>query len=148
MIRETNKPKKQDKRIVFAEQYIICNRNATIAYKAVYGSGLNDNTAAVNASKLLRNPKIQDYLRERFSILELDADYVLKNLKNLAENAKTDNTKLQSVIAIGKTLGMFSDNVVVDSKSDYERRSKYVNDYVKNVMFKPYVKQSEQLSEH
>ncbi len=133
MISRENKPKVSDKRIVFAEQYIIHNRNATVAYKAVYGQDLNDNTAAVSASKLLRNPKIQEYLKGRFSVLELDADYVLKKLKNLAETAKSDSTKLQAAVAIGRSLGMFSDNVVVDQKAIDLDRQKQVSEHFREL---------------
>lgn len=146
MVTRINKPKNADRRIIFAEQYIISNRNATVAYKAVYGQDLRDNTAAVNASKLLRNPKIQEYLKERFSVLELDANYVLGKLKNLAEEAKSDSTKLQAIIAIGKSLGMFSDNQITDPVSEYEIRSAKVNEYFKNTMFKPYSSNQKQLS--
>lgn len=139
MINKISKPKTADKRIIFAEQYIIHNRNATIAYKAVYGQGLNDNTAAVNASKLLRNTKIQEYLKERFSVLEIDADYVMAKLKNLAEEAKSDSTKLQAIIAIGKSLGMFSNNPIIDPETERATRTEYVCDFVKKLAFKPYL---------
>lgn len=139
MTNKINKPKIADKRIIFAEQYIIHNRNATIAYKAVYGQGLNDNTAAVNASKLLRNTKIQEYLKERFSVLEIDADYVLAKLKNLAEEARSDSTKLQAIIAIGKSLGMFSNNPTIDPERERAARSEYLSNYIKNEAFKPYL---------
>jgi len=140
------KPKIVDKKIIFAEQYIIHNRNGTVAYKAVYGQNLNDNTAAVNASKLLRNTKIRHYLKERFAVLELDANYVLSKLKQLAEEAKSDSTKLQAIIAIGRSLGMFNDNQIVDPVSEYENRNAYVNEYMKNNVFKNYFSEQKQLN--
>lgn len=140
------KPKVIDKKIIFAEQYIIHNRNGTVAYKAVYGQNLNDNTAAVNASKLLRNTKIRHYLKERFAVLELDANYVLSKLKQLAEEAKSDSTKLQAIIAIGRSLGMFNDNQIVDSVSEYENRNVYINEYMKNNMFKNYFSEQKKLN--
>lgn len=140
------KPKIVDKKIIFAEQYIIHNRNGTVAYKSVYGQELNDNTAAVNASKLLRNTKIQQYLKERFAVLELDANYVLAKLKQLAEEAKSDSTKLQAIIAIGRSLGMFNDNPVIDPLSEYAARNAYVNEYMKNDMFKTNFTDKKQLN--
>lgn len=140
------KPKIVDKKIIFAEQYIIHNRNGTVAYKAVYGQELNDNTAAVNASKLLRNTKIRQYLKERFAVLELDANYVLAKLKQLAEEAKSDSTKLQAIIAIGRSLGMFNDNPVVDPVSEYAARTAYVNEYFKNNLFKTNFTDKKQLN--
>ncbi len=146
MLNKINKSKTTDKRIIFAEQYIIHNHNGTVAYKAVYGQDLHDNTAAVNASKLLRNAQVQEYLRKRFSVLELDTDYVLSNLKNLAENSKSDGIKLQALVAIGKSMGMFSNNMVVDPETNREARSSYIINYVKNEMFKPYINRPKELS--
>jgi len=134
MIPKGDKSEINDKRIIFVEQYLVHNRNATIAYKAVYGQDLSDNTAAVNASRLLRNPKIQGYLKARFSVLELDSDYVLVKLKNLAESAKTDNTKLQAVITIGKLLGMFSDNLVINQKTADAVRQEKLKDFALQII--------------
>lgn len=136
MTHKKESPKVTDKRIIFAEQYIIHNRNATVAYRAVYGQELSDNAAAASASKLLRNPKIQEYLKVRLNVLELDSNYVLEKLKNLAESAKTDNTKLQAVIAIGRSLGMFSDNVVVDQKMTDESRQDLIKEHLRQIFKK------------
>jgi len=135
-----------DKHIVFAEKYLYHKRNATLAYKAVYGYDLNDNTAAVNASKLLRTAKIQQYLREKFGIFELDSNYVLKNLKELAENGKSENIKLQALVTIGKYIGMFKDEQNGNPESLQEARSSYINYYVKNIMFAPYYSKKDKLS--
>jgi len=134
-----------DKHIVFAEKYLHNKRNATLAYKSVYGYDLNDNTAAVNASKLLRTTKIQQYLKERFGIFELDSNYVLKNLKELAENGKSENIKLQALVTIGKSIGMFKDDSNNNPESLQEARSSYINYYVKNIMFNQYNQQKKAL---
>lgn len=134
-----------DRHIVFAEKYLHHKRNATLAYKAVYGHDLNDNTAAVNASKLLRTAKVQQYLREKFGIFELDSNYVLKNLKKLAENGKSENIKLQALITIGKSIGMFKEYLENDQISSQEARSSYINYYVKNVMFASYYSKDNKL---
>lgn len=47
----------------FAEEYVI-DWNGTRAYKAAYPSVSNDNTAAANASRLLRNAKVDSYITE------------------------------------------------------------------------------------
>jgi len=127
-----------DKHIIFAERYLYYKRNATLAYKSVYGYELNDNTAAVNASKLLRTTKIQQYLKERFGIFELDSNYVLKNLKTLAENGKSENTKLQALITIGRFIGMLKENQSNNPELLEEARNSYINYYVKNIMFNQY----------
>lgn len=48
----------------FADEYII-DLNATRAYKAAYQTVKKDETAAVNASKLLRNTNIKSYIDEK-----------------------------------------------------------------------------------
>ncbi len=108
----TTKTKEIDKQLVFAEEYINCNRNATKAYKKVYGQTLSDEVAAVNASKLLRITKVKIYLQRRFDVLELNSDYVLKNLKHLAESSKNENVRLNANIWIGKSIGMFNDSYI------------------------------------
>lgn len=138
MISVNQKPVESDKQLIFAEQYLANNRNATAAYKSVYGEHLNDNTAAVNASKLLRTTKISNYLKNKLDVLELNSDYVLRSLKGLAEGADSESVKLQAIIAIGKTLGMFNNDNQPSRVDLYAIRSAYVNYYVDNIMFNPY----------
>ena len=49
---------------MFADEYLI-DCNATRAYKAVYKNVKKDSVASVNASKLLRNPKVKSYIDEQ-----------------------------------------------------------------------------------
>lgn len=117
-----NKPSHIDKQIAFAEEYISCNKNATQAYKKVYGGSLSDDTAAVNGSKLLRTTKVRAYLRRKFESLELDANYVLGNLKELAESAQQEGIRLQANIWIGKSLGLFnSDFIEKKEETSYDK---------------------------
>ncbi len=53
----------------FADEYLV-DLNATRAYKAAYPNIKNDNSAAVCANKLLRNPKVAKYIDERLKELE------------------------------------------------------------------------------
>lgn len=147
MINRLDKPNTSDKQIIFAEQYLANNQNATVAYKNVYGQDLSDNTAAVNASKLLRTTKIKAYLKERLNVLELNSDYVLRKLKDLAETAKSEGTRLQSIIAIGKTLGMFTIDNQPSAIDLRETRNAYVNYYVKNIMFNAYPNKTKELNQ-
>lgn len=55
-----------EKQKKFADEYLI-DLNATRAYKAAYKSVKNDNSAAVNASKLLRNTKVAAYIEEKIA---------------------------------------------------------------------------------
>jgi phage terminase small subunit len=52
----------------FADEYLI-DCNATRAYKAAYPNVKKDSTASVNASKLLRNTKVQAYIAEQLDKL-------------------------------------------------------------------------------
>ena len=58
-----------EKHKMFANEYLI-DCNATRAYRAVYKSCKSDETASVNASKLLRNTKVKAYLDEKLKEIE------------------------------------------------------------------------------
>lgn len=66
----------------FIEEYLI-DLNATRAYKAAGYSVRSDNAAGVEGHKLLRNPKINFYLKEKMEKrekrTEITQDKVLKS---------------------------------------------------------------------
>lgn len=70
----------------FCQEYLK-DFNATRAYKTVYDSK-SDNAASANASKLLRNTKVQEYLSASMQETKikdiLDINDVLENLSRLA----------------------------------------------------------------
>lgn len=74
------------KQKIFADEYLI-DLNATRAYKATYTKVKNDETAAVNGSKLLRNTKVAEYIQERMKDrekrTEITQDMVLRELAKL-----------------------------------------------------------------
>lgn len=53
-----------EKQKIFADEYLI-DLNATRAYKVAYPRVKNDDIAAANASRLLRNAKVAAYISER-----------------------------------------------------------------------------------
>ena len=57
-----------EKQKKFADEYLI-DLNATRAYKAAYPNTKKDESAAVCGSKLLRNPKVREYLDEQLANL-------------------------------------------------------------------------------
>lgn len=76
------------KQKLFADAYLADRSlNATAAYKAAGYAAKNDNVAAVEASKLLSNPKIVAYVasrqQERIERIELKQDDVLRVLLNM-----------------------------------------------------------------
>lgn len=75
-----------EKQKIFADEYLM-DLNATRAYKAAYPKVKKDSTAAQAGSRMLRNVKVADYIRERMEErekrTEITQDRVLKELARL-----------------------------------------------------------------
>lgn len=90
--------------------------NATESYKRAGYKAKNDNIAAVEASKLLRNPKIQDYIQERLAAKDVERiasqDEVLEYLTDVMRG-KAEETKdrIKAAELLGKRHRMFTDKV-------------------------------------
>lgn len=71
----------------FCDEYLI-DLNATRAYKVAYSRCKKDETASVNASKLLRNTKVQKYILEKQKEIEkrteITQDMVINELAKIA----------------------------------------------------------------
>lgn len=124
----------------FAEEYVK-DLNGTQAYKRAGYNVKDDATAAINATRLLRNDKVKAYIQElqnkRSEKLKVDAQYVLKHLIKLAE-AKHDyvenKDRIKCLELIGKHIGMFTDkiehsgsmnnNVAITSMTPEEREAR------------------------
>lgn len=82
----------------FADEYLI-DLNATRAYRAVYTRVKNDSTAAVNASKLLRNTNVSAYIEkrmaERSKRTEVKQDDVINELAKIGFAQITDYVKIE-----------------------------------------------------
>lgn len=122
-----------DRMMMFAAEYVI-DFNGTRAYKAVYGENLSDNTAAVSASKLLRNPKVCSETERLISeITNRRAERKARVTAGLEEIAYSDDSidvirnkegeilevsrkdKIRAYELLGKMEGMFTDVVKNDS---------------------------------
>lgn len=81
----------------FIDEYLI-DLNATRAYKAAGYSVKSNNAAGVEGLKLLRNPKIQAYMKERQQKLqertEITQDRVLLELARIAFSSGSDFAKV------------------------------------------------------
>ena len=66
------------KQRAFADEYILNKGNGTQAYLKVYKNVKNANTAGVNASESLRNPKVARYIREKTEMTLLERDLLTK----------------------------------------------------------------------
>lgn len=125
-----------DKQRKFCDEYLV-DLNAK---QAAIRAGYSPKTAKEQASRLLTNVNVQQYLSERqqkiSDKLELDTEWVLKRLKSISDRCmqaepvleKVDgewiesgefkfdsNGANRSTELIGKHLGMFSDKVDVTS---------------------------------
>lgn len=71
----------------FADEYLI-DLNATRAYKVAYPNVKKEETAATAGSRILRNVKVESYLKERMKDreqrTEITQDWVLERLKTVA----------------------------------------------------------------
>lgn len=92
-------PELKGKHKSFADIYLKDpRRNARRAYKKVYPKVTNQ-TADVNASKLLKNTKVLAYIEniERITTerVELNVEWVKKRLKNFSDSKITDYFKIE-----------------------------------------------------
>lgn len=68
---------------LFVDEYFKLNLNATRAYRAVFSTN-NDNTAAVESSRLLRKPNVKAEIERRLKESQMEADEVLYSLTQQA----------------------------------------------------------------
>lgn len=124
----------------FCDEYLI-DLNGTRAYKAAYPSVKNDNTAKVNASRLLTNANVRAYIDELLETLHnaktADAAEVMEYLTSVlrgeskasvvvvegigegCSEARTvtkppdERERLKAAELLGKRFGLFTDKVNV-----------------------------------
>ena len=96
----------------FPAQYIAHKGNGT---KAAIAAGYSPSGAHVEASRLLRNPKIKEKIEKLVRRHEISAERVLTRLDNLSSKAEEAGNYPAAVRAeelIGKSLGMWVDRSV------------------------------------
>jgi phage terminase small subunit len=126
MSKLTDKEEKEEKPlkpewIVFCHEYVI-DWNGTRSYKVAYPKEKTDNTAAVNAHQLLRNPKITAYIEEiQQDMQKLAGISTLSNInhlkKILEEEEETTRDKIAALKVINDMLGL---NAPVKSETKHE----------------------------
>lgn len=100
---------------VFCDEYLI-DLNATRAYKAAYKRVTNDNTAAVNGSRLLRNAKVKAYIDSKMKAREKRTEITQdKVLKELAKIGFANATDYVNVVEGECEEYIIEDGVVVDT---------------------------------
>lgn len=127
--------------MIFANEYLV-DLNATRAYKVAYKNIKKDETARVNASRLLTNANVKTYIDEQLKKIEsekiADAKEVMEYLSRILRDEEKEETligegggvqsktniklsakdKLKAAELLGKRYGMFTDKIdmEVDSK--------------------------------
>lgn len=109
---QDNTEKKIDRKELFCQEFLV-DFNAT---QAAIRAGYSEKTARSIGSENLSKPDILNRINEIFSErakkLELDQEWVLKNLKETHDEAAIDrnhNARLRSIELVGKWLGMFKE---------------------------------------
>ncbi len=104
---------------IFVNEYLIA-RNGTRAYLHAYPHVKNENVAAVNANRLLRNAKIEavidNALEKQQKRTEITADQVLTNIKRVGEKAEEIEKYSEALKAqelLGKHLKLFVDRTEI-----------------------------------
>lgn len=86
-----------DKQKRFCDEYLI-DLNGTRAYRAVYSNVKNDDTARANASRLLANANVKEYIEKRMKArekrTEITQDMVLRELAAIAFSNGTDFARI------------------------------------------------------
>lgn len=84
---------------LFCQKYLELGMNGTRAYLEVYKSCNKEETASVNASRLLRNAKVQEYIQELQAKVEDKAIVSIEDIvKELTAIAFTDRTKISKMV--------------------------------------------------
>lgn len=119
-----------EKQKVFCDEWLK-DMNGTRSYRAAYKGVKNDETARVNASRLLTKANVQKYIqekqKEREKRTEITQDMVLKELAKLAF---TDRT---GIVQIKKSNA--GDVVVIKSTDDLTEEQKALISGIKETKF-------------
>ncbi len=114
-----------EKQKAFADYYIETN-NASESYKRAYPSCKTDLAARTNASKLLTNTNIQNYIKERLDSKDNERvasqDEVLKFLTDVMRGNVKDQLGLETPVKdrnkaaelLGKRYKLFEDNLNIN----------------------------------
>ena len=130
-----------NKQRMFADEYLI-DLNATRAYKAVYKSIKNDETARANGSRLLTNANVKEYIDKQLERIHnektADAQEVMEYLTSVmrgeseaevvvvegiakgvskavkVQKAPEERERLKAAELLGKRFGIFKENLNIE----------------------------------
>lgn len=98
--------------------YYLQTRNKRQSYKKAYavpkGRFMSDNTASVNANKLMKRDNVQQYLKDREEVLSLEKPMeeteILIELNKIAlDVANSPSTRVKAFELLGKSKAMWID---------------------------------------
>jgi phage terminase small subunit len=104
------------KQRAFADEYILNGGNGTKAYLKVYKNVKNEETARVNASRLLTNANVANYIREKTEMTLLERGLLAqKAINHLTDLAMGVETTSRSTVYNNLTEELEQDNVYTNS---------------------------------
>ena len=106
--------------IRFIDEYIKNGGNGTKAYQKAYPNTSED-TAGVNASRLLGNARIKAELNNKLGASEVTEDFIIEGLKGIAQDYRGEKTIMAAVRCyeiLGKIKGMLVDTKKVAFTTD------------------------------
>lgn len=120
----------------FCQQYLKLGMNGTQAYLKVYKSCRSEKVAGVNASRLLGNARVQEYIKELQGKIEEKAIVSVEDIvKELTAIAFVDRTKIsknvRNTIMLqndkdGTKKAYFENNVIFAETSELDENTKKV----------------------
>ena len=121
---------------LFCQEYLKLGMNGTQAYLNIYKSCKKESTAMTNASRLLRNTKVQGYIKELQEKVEEKAIASIEDIvKELTAIAFTDRTKISQNVRNrimlqddkdGTKKEYFEDNVIFTQTSELDETTRKV----------------------
>lgn len=107
-----------DKQERFCNEYLANNMNATKAYMTVYGVG-NEKTARVNASRMLTNANVSEYLSSKQKVINDKVGIRQEDLA--AELKKVAFTNITDFVTIEDFVYIVEDPVTGDDEKKSQR---------------------------
>jgi phage terminase small subunit len=100
--------------------------SATAAYMIAY-PGTTEESARVDASKLMAKDEIKEYIANKVAIMVMGTNEALIRLGVLAREAERDADKLKAIELILKTQGAFIDRHDITTKGEKISWQQFIN---------------------
>lgn len=104
------------KQALFVQEYLVDLNGTQAAIRAGYAPKAAQEMASENLSKPIIAAAIKEALDKRKQKVEVEADWVLLNLKDEAcrlDDLGSASARVRSLELLGKHIGMFSDKLII-----------------------------------